>query len=215
MAYTAGNFDAAHFYLQWGGTLPGGEEWSCGLRMMNTAGGTPTYDAAAHTAYKNALTTFHGAVNSHICAYAAMTYCKFNVIGVDGKYADPASHEIIGIAQGGGDGATLVYPNQVALAVTLKTAVDRGPANKGRIYLPLPTMAIGGDGMITATAAGQVKTTLTTLLTSLNSYSPNIQVAVFSRKSGAATHRAVTGFGIGRVLDTQRRRRRSLVENYV
>jgi predicted peroxiredoxin len=57
-------------------------------------------------------------------------------------------------------------------------------------------------------------TAATTLLTSLNAASANWEVAVFSRKQGAAGNRKVTGIEIGRVLDTQRRRRRSLAEGY-
>jgi len=37
---------------------------------------------------------------------------------------------------------------------------------------------------------------------------------VMSRKAGAPTTRIVTGVDVGRVLDTQRRRRRSLPESY-
>ncbi|HEY9013483.1 MAG TPA: hypothetical protein VIM84_00255, partial [Gemmatimonadales bacterium] len=52
-------------------------------------------------------------------------------------------------------------------------------------------------------------------LTQMNASSTEFRVGVYSRKSGAPVHRLVTGVHVGRVLDTQRRRRRKLRELYV
>lgn len=54
-----------------------------------------------------------------------------------------------------------------------------------------------------------------TFVSDLNAVNADFEVAIFSRKLGAAGNRRVTGNLVGRALDTQRRRRRSLPETYV
>lgn len=212
MSYSPGPFDSKHYYLQWGGTLPGNEEFSCGIRLANTAGGDPVYDVGAHTAYTNAIKAFHSAANSGIGPFCNLTYTKLNVIGTDGKYTEAVTHEqVVTPLAGGGTGTTLM-PNQVALVVSLTTDVTRGPANRGRFYVPLPNFPVASDGRISAANAALLSGTVDTLIAAINAYSANIKAAVFSRKLGAPAHRLVLGNVVGRVYDTQRRRRRSLDE---
>lgn len=215
MTYVAGPFVAPHLYLQWGGTLPGNETWSCGLRLsqINT-GPWPDTDAAAMLpAAATALEAFHSRAASMINNFCYLTYVKLNPINVSGHYDLPTTNEQIVTPLPGGSGTNL-YPNQVALVASLVTAVSRGPAHQGRIYLPLPTASLGTDGEIQAGDRDTIKGSLNTLLTNLNALRSNYAVAVHSRKAGAPAQRVVTGWRVGRVLDTQRRRRKSLVENY-
>jgi len=215
MTYVPGPFVAPHLYLQWGGTLPGNEQWSCGLRMsqINT-GPWPDTDAAAMLpAAATAIEAFHSRPASKINVYCMLTYIKLNPINVSGHYDLPTTNELAITPESGGS-STNLYPNQVALAASLVTAVTRGPAHAGRIYLPMPTAAVLPDGEITAADRDTIKGSLTTLLTDLNALRTNYAVAVHSRKSGAPAQRVVTGWRVGRVLDTQRRRRKSLAENY-
>jgi hypothetical protein len=215
MSYTAGNFDSEHLYLQWGGTLPGSEEWSCGVRIASTTPGAFVgWSSGMETAMAAALATFHASADAQIAPSAVLTFMKLNDIGVDGRYLQPITHEHIFANIAGGGTAAKTPPNQVACAVSLLTAVSRGPAHRGRFYMPLPTVTPYGDGGFDPTQRDSIVTAATTLLTALNAADAGHKVAVFSRKSGAAAHRLVTSIKVGRVLDTQRRRRSSLVEAY-
>lgn len=215
MPYTPGPFDSPHWYLQWGGKLPGDEEWSCGLRMAAIGAFTPANDMAALTSAKNAVQAYHVSPLTYISGTAKLSFVKMNLIGTDGHYVDDSTLEIVVADVGGGGPAQQPHPNQVALAVSLTTGFSRGPAHRGRFYLPLPGQMVDEFGLIDAGSANDVSTATDTFIGALNAHTVNSKVAVFSRKSGAAQHRLVTGNQVGRVLDTQRRRRRSLLENYV
>ena len=214
MAYTAGPFNVAHLYLQWGGTLPGGDEWSCGLRMQPVGQGVANNTQARLDAAAAAVHVFHGTVNTAISPRAILTFAKLNAIGVDGKYIAQTTLEHLFPNEGGVGTEAKTPPNQVALAISLTTGFSRGPAHRGRFYLPLPCMTPGLDGRITVADRNNVHDAATDFLTALNAVDAGFKVAVMSRKQGAAIGRNVTGIEVGRVLDTQRRRRNKLVEAY-
>jgi hypothetical protein len=212
-----GPFVAEHLYLQWGGKLPGGEQWSCGLRMSPINSGNVSSAASMLAGATAAVQAYHSQSSGgiQINSRALLSFVKLNAITVDGHYKEPVTNEsIVADVPGGIVDSAGAMPNQVALAVTLLTAVSRGPANKGRFYLPLPAYQVGADGMIGATYAANAETGTNTFIAALNAVNANFRVAVYSRKVGAPAQRLVTGVKVGRVLDTQRRRRRSLAENY-
>jgi len=213
MTYVAGPFNGAHLYCQWGGTLPGGEEWSNGIRFAPTPGFTAVYESAMHTAVSTAIEAFHSRGNTLISSRAILTFVKLNLINPDGHYAEAVTHEHVSANIAGGSTVS-TPPNQVCLAISLTTGVSRGPAHRGRFYMPLPAMPVQTDGRISAGDAANVQASATTLLSDLNAASAHYNVAVFSRKAGSAADRVVTGVAVGRVLDTQRRRRNKLAEAY-
>lgn len=215
MPYVAGPFDAEHTYLTWGGKLPGNEGWSCSMRFAGIGGGELINDPAWLASAKTAIQTFHAAALTGISPMAKLSFVKAQVIKVDGHYKFLTPNEIVVADVGGGHG-TLgpSHPLQVALAVSLTTGFSRGPAHRGRFYVPLPNQLPASDGLISTVDSGNVKTTATTLLNALNAITPNLQAAVFSRKLGAPAHRLVTAISVGRALDTQRRRRKKLAELY-
>jgi len=212
--YQVGPFDSAHWYVQWGGKLPGSEIWSCSLRMAFTGTGTADNSPSFATSVANAVSAFHTTAGSMIDATCKLSYCKVNVVGTDGHYISPTTQETVFADLAGPNSGGPLHPNQVALAVSWTTGVTRGPAHRGRFYLPMPSVVIGADTLVTTTARDSVKTRATALLTALNAIRTDAKVAVFSRKSGAATNRLVQGVEVGRVLDTVRRRRNKLAELY-
>jgi len=213
--YQVGPFDAPHLYLQWGGKLPGSEEWSCGMRFAST-GGTPTdTDPASMLAgVTSAVQTFHTAAASLIHTDAKLSFVKLNRIGTDGHYILPTTYEQIVADVSGGGGAGIRYPNSVAWVVSLTTGVSRGPAHRGRFYVPMPVAAVQTDGSFNTTAQDSLGGTVDTLISVLNGQALYYRLAVFSRKAGAPTHRLVTGNEVGKTPDTQRRRRNKLLEVY-
>jgi hypothetical protein len=214
MAYVQGPFDAGHIYVQWGGNLPGGEEFSCGVRMAWTTAGTSNDPIAMLPGISAAISAFHSDANSQISPRALLTFVKANFIGPDGHYASQTTHEQALASVPGGGNVAMTTANQVAMVVSLTTGFVRGPAHRGRFYMPLPCMAVQADGAVGVPAREALKGTANTLLTALNAVNAQYKVAVFSRKAGAPAHRTVTGIEVGRVLDTQRRRRSKVPENY-
>jgi hypothetical protein len=202
--------------VQWGGKLPGAESWSCGIRLRKKVGFTVIADAAPLLAGVGAaIEAMHSNAGTQIGSNAKLSFVKCNAIGIDGRYLDTSGTNIATYADvAGGGGTTPNHPNQIALAVTWTTGYSRGPAHKGRTYLPLPIIGVDSAGLIAAANAGAVSDVLDTFLTSLNAVSSSYEAAVFSRNAVTPGNRKITGNKVGRVLDTQRRRRRSLVENY-
>jgi hypothetical protein len=216
VTYTAGDFNTAHIYVQWGGKLPGNEQWSCGVRLRKKVGFAVIADAATLLAGVGAaVSAMHTSSVTNLGTGAKLSYVKVNAIGVDGHYLDPAGTTEATYADlAGGGTVPQTFPNQIAMAVTLTTGFSRGPAHKGRFYLPLFNSNIDAGGLIPAGNAASLSTAIDTFITSINAVDANFEMAVFSRKLGAAGNRKVTGNLIGRAIDTQRRRRRSLVEDY-
>ena len=229
MVYTPGPFDREHGYIQWGGSLPGGETWSCGVRVAATEGiDVPNWlllnagwdYEALNQHYADVISAFHASPEAQISARAVLEFVKFNGIGKDGRYLEQLTHEVTFLGVDGGVGGAGPHPaNQICMVVSLLTGFSRGPAHRGRFYLPMPAMAPGVTGMVGEGERNVLSSRARDLIVDLSDVpgsdtasSPG--VVVMSRKLGAPTTRRVTGVAVGRVLDTQRRRRRSLPEAY-
>jgi hypothetical protein len=213
MPYQPGPFDSAHIYMQWGGKLPGGEQWSNGLRFYGPSASADADAAAMLANCAAAVSAFHTRAASKISTGAKLSFVKMNGIDVNGHYISDGTNEALFADIVGGAGAASVA-NQIALAVTLTTGYSRGPAHKGRIYLPVPAAFVDATGLVPAADAIAVSGSVDTFIAALNAVNAAWKVGIFSRKLGAPGHRQVTGNLVGRVLDTQRRRRRSLIEDY-
>lgn len=212
--YQVGPFDSAHIYLQWGGKLPGNEQWSNGLRFAGPSATADADAAAMLVGAAAAVVAYHQRAGTGTSPRAKLSFVKCNGIDVDGHYISLGTNQALyaDLAGGGLDANTPA--NQVANVVSLTTGFSRGPAHRGRIYLPLPTYALDTAGVYSAANADQVSISTDTFIAALNAVNAAWDVAIFSRKAGAPMHRVVTGNVVGRVYDTQRRRRRALVENY-
>jgi hypothetical protein len=160
------------------------------------------------------ITTYHTSTSAQISGAAKLSFIKLNAIGTDGHYISPSTNEHIVADVAGGGVEPQPHPNQVALAISLVTGFSRGPAHRGRFFMPLPVFPLDAAGLISTEHRDFAKTAATTLITSINATNIPWKLGVFSRKAGAAGHRAITGIEVGRVYDTQRRRRRSMAELY-
>lgn len=213
--YQPGPYDQAHWYFQVGGRMPGGlETWSNGFRLAipnGTAGDTVT--TAQENAFKAAFQAFYA--SSIISSGVLLEYMKYGRIEENGHMLPGAAAKVVSYGVSiGGTGTLSSLPFQSTIAVTWRTNMARGLAHKGRFYIPLPSLASdAGAGTITQASADSVRDKANTLLAAINAVSP-YYLAIFSRKSGSPTHQTVVGSSVGRVWDTQRRRRRNLVENY-
>jgi hypothetical protein len=197
------------------------EEWSTGFFV-----GDEDDDATAPTqAFVDDVATywqtFFTASNSKISNRYQTTEVKAALLNADGSTdIDSVVHHTYGTAISGVYTVNHNVP-QASLVVTLTSANLRGLASKGRMYLPGYAPSIGTDGKISGTDIGLVSTTFQTFMNAVNG-SFNIPGAVILASKGRPTavpplagpSKTVTGYKIGNVYDTQRRRRNQLVETY-
>jgi hypothetical protein len=215
-----------HALLAWGGTLHGVEQHVTTMRLVGNAG-SELGDDEAQAFMANlepALRTYITGGGFH--SGYRVTWMKLNNIGPDGKYVSKTNtnrRDFVTVMNGG---STSGHPAQIALACTLTTTAQRGLASKGRFYqgglgLSGYTPATA-DGLISATQAADFGNRCKTLLEAINNNPGldanfggyDVHIVSDGGLSGVGVARKVTGIKVGRVLDTQRRRRGSLVENY-
>jgi hypothetical protein len=189
------------------------EGWSYRLNLSDPATAADPVDEAGTAAdMANDVLAFHVDPVTRISNVARLREVKFARIGADGKYiSDP---RILTFDAPGGGGA-LKYPTQIACAVSLLTA-RRGGTGRGRIYLPAPTLSLGGNtGRVVDSEQQALAVRVQTFLNNLNNGSgvgaPEPRVVIASTRGYNSD---VTGCRVGQVLDTMRSRRTSILENY-
>lgn len=199
---------AGHLYkLAFGGPLFTEEQWSCSIHILATDPMTETPES-----FEDALRAWFISSTASISSAAQLTWIKFNEINpVTGKYlSEIESNTFDTFAPMVGIGAT--GPGQNTLAISWMTAATRGLASKGRIFPPTGQLVVNmATGQVTTVIASNAAGAANSLLTVINGFGA-AQVVVFS-KQGQVT-RTITGVRVGTIVDTQRRRRSSLKENY-
>lgn len=195
------------------GTIYTGERFSCGLSIGQNFDGPLTRPTNIDP-YVAACTAWFARSGTRIAGAAKLDEVKVNLVGVNGLYAsatESGTAEISPVIAGVGSSSTPAP--QLTAALTLTTNRRRGPAARGRIYPPLPVFTLEPDGRMSATMAAEMASSMATLINALNVIGPG-DVAIMSKVGNGAIGR-VTGVECGRVVDTQRRRRRSLDEGRV
>lgn len=204
------------FKLAFGGAMPGGDEWSCSLILAGEVP-TPTMEAAA-VDYKVPVSAWFSRSDTSINMGCSLEYVKFNQINKsDGKYTDTTGSDtaIISPAILPTSGSDKV-PNQLTQAITIHSEISRGRGSKGRFYPPTTcfsgtTSGIGTDGRMSASWTKMMADSAAELINDINALAVNLSVVVWSQV-GQAAH-GVETVSCGRVVDTQRRRRSSLIED--
>lgn len=196
------------------GRLPGNETWACSLSFARAVSqvwtGTQLEELAADLAPLWA--TMHGSGNVGMSTQVFFDRVDTYAIGPDGKSTAQGSGTLATPQAGLG---TVSLPNQCAMTVSLRTGRP-GRAFRGRFYLP--TLALGGslgtDGRLPAATRDQMAAPIETFLNAIQGLDiggTGVQLVVASGV-GAGANTAVSFFSLGRVLDTQRRRRSQLLE---
>lgn len=205
-----------HRYLTVHWTIAGvnDESGQFGLRFAHNGAVSQTMvdDAAS------AVQTMWASSGAGIESNYKLSYLRLAQIGVDGKYyPDTISYDHTYAAPVGGGGGTTIsrFPLQTALASTLVTAVPRGQANKGRIYLPWFNTALGSDATFPLTNVNTRSVAVAAMLSALKLVIGN--PAVFSKGTKTSTEGAynlITGVKTGTRPDVQRRRAKQINETY-
>lgn len=214
-----------HVLLNWGGRLgTTGEEWSNSLRLTANVLDPVALQAACRDQIEGIDEAISLGITSGELFYgnsAYHDYTKMNTIRADGRYWDQGN--TVAIYHDGSPGIHSPYDMgafQLALVVSFETGRARGPGHAGRLYVPaMSVSAISDDnGQVTAPALDIYATHWANLCNNIND-NPGLDVmgircAVVSKVGNPGPAEDITGVKIGRVLDTQRRRRASLTENY-
>lgn len=147
-----------------------------------------------------------------------LTQLKMSEVGADGKtFASNTIFHTFGTPVAGGSPSGWNAP-QIALVATTTSSIPRGPASKGRMYLPGINSGADNSGHISTTDTTAIANGLKTFFNAVNTAAPSgthVGHVASNTAARTGTVAAVTGVRVGNVLDTQRRRRDGLVETYV
>ena len=189
------------------GQLPSGEQFLFGFHASDLS----STDADAATDAEAWLGGFMATSGGAAPLFSASTI--FGPVKV--SQIDAATDKVISSAFGtltkAGTGTGSVLPPQVAVCVTLRTALA-GPSNRGRFYLPatLDTTLESNTGRMAAASVTQLVGALGNAFT-LYAGSPGTPQVIVRSKTHHNAQNA-TRYEVGNVFDTQRRRRDKLFE---
>lgn len=199
------------------GALPGDEKWSVNpvfAPLMPPF--TATEDQLITVAQAIAGLTVPSALIGLLSTSA--TVASVRVEARDASFALQTVGEFARVTPLAGSG-TLSKPNQCAIVLSLRTA-GVGARSRGRMYWPaLVCSTSGTTGRLSSPAPASIASdasaylklisnAIGATLTGVDTWSP----VVFSRVNNSS--RIVNGVWVGDVLDTQRRRRDTLPDNY-
>lgn len=216
-------YASQQLYLTWGGTLGAtgtSEIWQCGIHLAPiVAGGVvgPPNQAQADAA-RTLLGLYHGGDQLPICNAARLDWVKIAHLDLAGDYlSDPVVSETpagTGVqgskTPGGGP--------QLAVAVTLASGSSFGKANYGRFYLPWSLPATDATGRYPSNEATGIAQQTVSMLSDMqalieaNKTSGGILDVTNMSSVGGGTNKRVLEVRVGRVVDTQRRRRNRINE---
>jgi hypothetical protein len=219
-----------HHLLAFGGPFGEDEQWSCSLRMTSaTIAAAP--DALVDATADDQVDQFAANVQQFMIDAggfwmkpARLGYVKVNGIGSDGKYIGSETHQKIWDVPWSRTDTNSTGPFQISTAITLRTDSRRGLASHGRFFVPTAVPTIDQNGYVTGSFQNIWATAAVNLIKALNNdVGPDApgtpDVCVVSRGKnlgnnnwGEGKWNRVTSVEVGNVLDTQRRRRRSLRE---
>lgn len=214
-----------HFKFTFRGVFDGTPEgWSFGCKMSRD---NPLSDDAHLTDIDQDGVT--AAVVAFFAACPMSSLVKLSdwrayVIGTDGRMEGnaPLIKEFEGAARPHGTNATVVPFPQVAHVVTMMGA-ERGPAQYGRMYLPGVIKPLSADMRLSVADAGDLLTASTDFLKAVSDCidleppqsSEGLNVSPGPPGSPTGTRQAIDHLEFGRVTDTMKSRRRSLLEERV
>lgn len=218
-----------HFLLAYGGTIMSGSEvWSNSIRFASqeeNESGLLIDEASALEHARTNIAALFAKTQSLMANTTAVKWIKFNRIGADGRYESETESNTLwldGAAEIKGTSSGQVLPPQCTIAVSWTTARQRGPASRGRIFIPQPALGSNyqtgvGAGLLAPVGAANLATAMKDFLVGLGNW-PGIDLTDYVpsvvSNVGEGASEPITGVEVGTVIDTQRRRRNALTEVY-
>lgn len=213
-------YERQHYLVTIGGTLAGGEIWQTGCRFASLDAHTDQDfrdelpNIGVQDIYDDAATLF--TLANTWPTTTVVRWAKVAAIGTNGLYLrDPILYESP-TGQAGPLGTK--NPNQICLVASLWTGSTFGKGNYGRMYFPGPGEDVGTDGRWNDTRTDAWAAAIETMLQAWAGEVSTVgiaagQLSIMAQGVTPATN-AVNWIRVGRVPDTQRRRRNDLVEDY-
>ena len=194
--------------LTFSGEHGSNEIWSFGMHV-----GPVTMTEARMDDIELAARNFLSAGSAYVSSACTLTEIKYAYLDVNGRYADDDQPFIreVSPAEIGGGGSD--YVPQATMVITLTTDSKRGLAHAGRFYTPPTSLQAGNSGLISELEQSGLADNYKGFLDAINAAVETGVIVASSRGAGAI--RDVTGIKVGRVIDTQRRRRSALPEQYL
>lgn len=201
-----------------GSLANGNEEWSTSFAAATPTGTAVTDPAELAGWAEDAFNAFNsgsgwpGDLRSMIGVSSTIDRVRIYNYPAPNANAD-ALGESTGAAIAGS--GTAILPLQSALVYTLQTATP-GRRFRGRMYWPFLTATMIATGQISTSVVtlGSRATSFASMLNALCAAAPiiNVNPQVVSGAGGFVT--PVTSVRVGNVMDTQRRRRDDVAENF-
>lgn len=215
-------YATVHGKITLSGVLEGTEEiFSTGFRISSPNGlsGAEYFrfrDTDALAQIAQLIADYWSAPNNRVPVAWQFNQLKVAYLDTDGSYlTDPIVEEVTPVSGGGGE----EWAPQIALVTTLASTKRKDPGRYSRMYWPSVGVLIDSQGRLTTAQQTNVLNSFALLIESINQVlanevGPDVRVYVMSNSNPAFSSPAVEA-RVGRVLDTQRRRRNKLVEEYV
>lgn len=211
-----------HFKFTFRGIFQGTPEtWSFGVHYARALdlGGDAGLSDIDESVVSEAITTFLAAAK--VSNAVECTDWRAYVIGTDGRMEGngPLLHEFAPNTVKG-NVSDVLHPPQCTIAVTT-VATNRGPARFGRFYIPGSATGLGGDWRVPAATAQEIGGAAAAFLKRISdaidlpgSTASARGVNVSDRPlGGPGTMQDIDHVEVGRVYDTLRNRRKSLLED--
>lgn len=219
-----------HWLLSWGGTVGNGSDvFANNVRMMNDelADSDNLDDGQMESLLDDFVTdirTFITSADSFISSSVECNWVKFNEIGPDGHYVNQTKTHVRFLSGTTGASAVIkgvtgaTIPTFQSVCVTTTTARQRGPASKGRLFLPQCAIPLDASGRIITIRAAELATRTAAFLTALGDEAgidtTAIAPAVISNVGSPGPQERITGVKVGNVPDVIRRRKNAMTEVY-
>jgi hypothetical protein len=203
----------AHDLITWSGIIGGAaspETWAFGVRCEPTVAADPATLKAAATSAFGAFAQAGGLLEmlGTNVFLTKVVVAKVATTGLWMPNDDGSFQKGEDTMNVNGTNGQNALPAQSALVVSLVTA-RAGASGKGRFFLPLGRRVLDEQGRLDTAAADDFANRSATFLDGIRD---TIAFPVVASSKGFLSR--VTAVRVGRVVDTQRSRRRSLVEAY-
>jgi hypothetical protein len=188
------------------------EIWQIGLRLDQLPTAPPS-EGQMTSLIEAAEVWFTGMAPS-FSSNVRLLGVKVAPVQADGLYGDgnDSITALLDAPVAGGSSQQTLIP-QASLCATLVTTRSRGRGSKGRFYPPPQGVPVGANGRIGAGEAAGTLAAHRQLLIDVNSAGAG--VVVVGSSLGAGSLLQVVEVRLGKVVDTQRRRRNAIAEEYV
>jgi hypothetical protein len=208
MAYPNTHLYLTAHWTQAGATI---EQGQTGLRFDSPAAASQALVDACAAAWSTFWTTAVAGIEQGY----QLAFLRLASIAPDGNYVPDSvayDHVFSGVVGGGGVTANR-FPLAMSMASTLLTAVPRGLANRGRMYLPWYNAPLQIGYVWQAADANNRSNPLAAMIGALNDVLPG-PASVMSKKGLLGAKQPITAVMTGRRPDTQRRRQNHIPEQY-